>query len=165
MGKKRTTYALTIDEAKKRLKDRNIHVINGHIYSLYECGHIFDAVNDPQKTIYLSSNNSHNRVCPECDNKNSKLIVKYKKCGCGAEQLGYNVQQSECCTLCPPQRVEKYKKLNLTITTKRDSIYNEKFSDSTKWNCKFRYDCLTKYSKKHRAIPCKGCEKYAVWGF
>ena len=151
-------------ETKQRINEQITQVVDGHIYSLYECGHIFDAIDDPQLTIYLSTNNSHNRVCPECRNKDSKLLVKYKKCGCGAEQLGYNVQQSTCCQLCPRDRIEKYKKLNI-ISYKRDSIYNEKFADPNRWDCKFRDECLTKYSKKHRAIPCKDCEKYAVWDY
>jgi len=153
------TYALTLEATKKILENAKINVIEGHIYSVYACGHIFDAVDDPQKTLYLAPNNSHNRVCPECYNEDSKLLVKYKKCGCSAEQLGYNVQQSKCCKYCPPERVRKYKKV---ATSKKSTIYNDKFADPKKWNCEYRDECLTKFSKHHRAIPCKDCTDYII---
>jgi len=159
MTKKTRTYALTLDETRNVLKKSKIDVLDGHIYSIYECGHIFDSIDDPQKTLYLRYNNSHNRVCPKCYNGASKLVVKYKKCGCGKEQLGYNVHKSECCKYCPRERIVKFRKQKAVNT---DSIYNKKLADPLRWDCKYRDDCLTYYSKKHQAIPCKGCKKYIV---
>jgi len=154
---KTRTYALTLEEARNVIEEAKIDVKGGHVYSLYACGHIYDSIDDDQKTLYLSSNHSHNRVCPECYNKDSKLLVKYKKCGCGKEQLGYNVQHSKCCQYCPRDRTYKYRNIDIQKT---ESIYNEHLADPLRWDCKFRDDCLTHYSKKHRAIPCKGCKKY-----
>jgi len=153
---------ITLEEAQKLMTASDIEVEDGELYNLYKCGHIFNSDDDEGKTMYRTETRLANRTCPVCVHF-QPLLIKYKRCGCGAEHIGYNQPKSLCCNKCPSARKTKMKAMHPS-----KSYYNKKLEDTTRWNCEKRDDCLKKYAKRYQTIPCKDCESYKIdskWNF
>jgi hypothetical protein len=136
----------------KVLTDAGIEPIDGKAYTLYECGHVFNVEDDPAYVRWYASVGRALRSCPLCDKQ--RLLTKYKKCGCGEEQVGPKVQPSRCCTLCPPDR---------KVVTVSPYAYrkNGHLVDINRGFCIHKNGCLTKFID-YVTVPCKGCLDYLV---
>lgn len=148
-------YPINIKEARDLVTASGILIEDGHVYHLYTCGHIIDSVDDVSRSSYSTKTKSSTRSCPLCEVA-KPLIVKYKLCGCGAEQIGYAQQPSEFCKHCSHARKNEFQTIPIAA-----GHANEKDADPDRWDCEFRDGCLEKYYK-YQAIPCKNCVDYVV---
>jgi hypothetical protein len=134
------------------LVQAGIEPIDGNAYTLYECGHAFNVVNDPSRVQWYGAAGRGLRSCPVCDHK--KLLTKYKQCGCGEVQIGSKVQPSKCCNVCPTER----KGITASPFAYRK---NGHLADPDRGFCIHRNECLTKFID-YVTVPCKGCLKFFV---
>ena len=131
-----------------------IEPIDGHAYTLYECGHAFDVEADPSRILWYASVGRALRSCPICDKQ--KLLTKYKQCGCGKVQISFKVQPSTYCNFCPPDRKDKD-----TVDTPFARRKNGHLADYSRGFCVHRNECLKKYID-YDTVPCKNCDDYLV---
>lgn len=159
---------ITLLEIKKQFKKARIKIKFGIAYNLYDCGCIVDNSKDKQKVKQNPITHQRVRCCAKCKSEYGKgfLLVKYKKCKCGADHISLNAHASDRCKFCPPlPQVGKFAKAK----AKREvvchfpflKINNKAFRDKSRWDCLFRNNCADYYIKrKTKAIPCLGCELY-----
>ena len=148
-------FPINLEEAKQYMKSASIDAEEGHVYNIYKCGHIFDSEEDNRYTS-VNKYKKSNRKCPICE-AFIPLLVKYKLCGCGTEQIGYAQQPSLCCGGCSNERKTRIKALH-----PGETYHNQTLVDPKRWNCVNRDKCLEKYAKHHQAIPCKNCNDYTI---
>jgi len=145
---------LSLEEVQKIINKSKIEIKSGLLYTIYECGHIFSSDEDPLKITYFQKDNMSKRTCFKCDQ--SHLVARYKKCGCGAEQIGNAVSASKFCKYCSKEYKEKF-----AIIKEPDKTKNKHLADPNRWNCKNRNECFKKYIS-YEALPCKNCKDYQI---
>jgi len=136
---------------RRALMKSGIKPIDGNAYTLYECGHAFNVKDDPSRIQWYPATGGL-RSCPICDHQ--RLLVKYKRCGCGKEQVGPKVQSSKYCNHCPSDR----KEVSVSPLACRK---NSNLADPNRGFCIHRNECLIKYID-YDAVPCKNCDSYSV---
>ena len=149
-NKSKLKISLTL--AKKIIRRAKIKIQEGHSYLIYECGHVYDYVDDTAYIVYNAGLRRAARCCPVCVSK--ALITKYKKCSCGAEHVGKRVQSSICCAAC--SSVRRAAKGEVTLNQLKR---NSHLADSSRYMCIHRKQCLDLYCV-YDTIPCKGCKRY-----
>lgn len=150
--RKKPTVEVSLARVKRMLRRARVKVEKGKSYIIYNCGHIYDAAEDPGIVTYFAGKNRGLRSCPVCISQ--ALLTKYKKCGCGAEHIGKRVQPSECCASCPAAR-----RASGGNTPRHQHKRNAHRADPSRWNCIHRDGCMETYID-YDAIPCKGCRRY-----
>ena len=143
---------MTVAKARKMLEDKGVTPIGGHAYNIYECGCVFDNTEDPNILAYFSESKLMNRSCPM--HKPSALLIKYKKCNCGFENIGLRLQSSDGCKICAKATRRK-------SDGSRVKYQNAHSADPGRWACVHREECFKKYIK-YEALPCKGCKDYQL---
>lgn len=137
---------------REALIKSGITPIDGVAYILYECGHSFDVKDDPAKMLWYNSAGRTLRSCPKC--KHRRILIKYKRCSCGVEQVGSKVHTSNCCGACASIKQGE---------DRNNSHYkrNGHLADSDRGFCIHRNECLTKYIDCV-TVPCKHCHDYST---
>jgi len=154
----------TLTEIHEKLEKAGIKIQIGQAYNFYDCGCIIN--NKIDKNILKHNYDSHQRVraCPDCDGKEiGFLVIKYKKCQCGAEFASKGVHASIYCSKCPNslrskgiiKNKIKIKKIRFDFQQR----FNADFQDEERWDCLFRDNCAD-YYMMHDTIPCLNCEVY-----
>lgn len=148
--------------AKEYVATKIKKVQPGAVYDIYACGCVYRS-NNQNRAYTKGSARCTVRCCPKHD-AGGLLLGKFKQCKCGEIFFNKFVAEGESCAVCRGTNRSAYLKKMKTRHTKktspsRDSLHNAAYADPSRYNCKFRSKCLTKYSKCD-AIPCKDCRHY-----
>lgn len=145
---------MTPQEVVAMIEKTGIEIEDGEVYNIYDCGHVYNTKDDLSRTVYYPDLKMSNRSCPICNR--SKLLSKYKRCGCGYEQMAGTTQPSQFCNKCPNSRRLELKNNSETINYK-----NGHLRDITRIHCINRYSCVIKY-RKYETVPCLHCPDYEL---
>jgi len=147
----------TTEEAKQFILDNGIEIEPGKVLNIYACGCIIPNKDDPKKKARMGKNRYLALACPK---HKERLLTKYKLCkNCGKEQTHHNLLDSECCVKCNKEFQNSKRDKTKVKTTSH--LRNNYMRDDSKYNCKFRPECLEKYME-YDCIECAGCDRYEI---
>ena len=143
----------------------------GLVYNIYQCREcVIDMTTDmtrsQRKRSILLPGDTKKTINVVCAKHKEPLLIKFKRCICGAEYWGFYLHSHSTCKECGKYveyentKTKDWYRLRQYIKTTSEDL-----SDKDKWDCINRNLCLecTFVSGYKRAIACKDCPEYETY--
>lgn len=143
--------------------------VDGLVYHIYQCRKCIieykvDHLRLKRKKFMLLPGNKKKQNVEICNCKiPTPLLIKYKRCPCGAEYWGFYLREKQTCKVCGAYNndiglnpISYYRLLDFYKKTSDD------LTDETRWDCLNRSICLlcSREQGSKRGIACKDCPYY-----